>query len=63
MATYMWLVNYYSTVCTNSLNVLGKVWARKVHILTGAQYLYSRGTFTVKEVLDYETEKAARYQC
>lgn len=23
MATYMWLVNYCSTVCTNSLNVLG----------------------------------------
>lgn len=30
LSTYMWLVNYSSTVCTNSLNV----WARKVHILT-----------------------------
>lgn len=29
LSTYMWLVNYSSTVCTNSLNV----WARKVHIL------------------------------
>lgn len=30
LSTYMWLVNYSSTVSTNSLNV----WARKVHILT-----------------------------